>query len=544
VVYSTSTVNALSILDAAPKTSVKCLVGRDDELRVVVKSVLRHRITVVLGPRRIGKTSIVKTALVVLSGRERVEGIHINTKYIPIYIDMWGITAATQSSREFFEHLDNTILHVLSEHAPDILNEYRKSMHSVGEEIETRIGVEKFIAIGRSKKGRYGYPTFSVKCLDVLNDMLEKHGFKAVLAIDEAQELGSLKPFNPTMWLAHIHDHLTSIHVLLSGSYVGLMKKVLQPRQRDPLYGRDINRINVGKLSPVALIEILLRGLKERGVKPSDSFRETMNNLLLAFIGTDIVQHLPLSKKPPESDISTRIMLSRLSQLRQQLEEAIKSSERRTGQAIEWGTVLKLMVQFMVEAMAGLLHSFLVYYAANALMAIGFDTNVFSTMLPEAETQHLSPIANFLSRQGGKAFAILSLFILSGSPSLIINLVKKLPNNFSEEDLFRVGLEVLNDSYRAVCDEINRFIASYSKKPEIILTILYSLYSSPKNWSSLVEPLAQRGIDKKSVSENLKTLVELGYIAKMRIATNTYYYIVDPLLFYALKERCIGIEVS
>ena len=52
--------------------------------------------------------------------------------------------------------------------------------------------------------------------------------------------------------------------------------------------------------------------------------------------------------------------------------------------------------------------------------------------------------------------------------------------------------------------------------------------------------LTRYGIDKKSVNENLKTLVELGYVAKYKEGVNTYYYITDPLLFYALRERCIG----
>ena len=64
-----------------------------------------------------------------------------------------------------------------------------------------------------------------------------------------------------------------------------------------------------------------------------------------------------------------------------------------------------------------------------------------------------------------KAFAVLSLFMLSGSPSLVISLAKKLSNDFTEDDLLRVGLQVLDESYRAVCDEVNRLIGSYSKKP-------------------------------------------------------------------------------
>ena len=41
----------MPLLDAAPKSSVKYLVGRDAELWNVIRSVIDHRITVVLDPR-------------------------------------------------------------------------------------------------------------------------------------------------------------------------------------------------------------------------------------------------------------------------------------------------------------------------------------------------------------------------------------------------------------------------------------------------------------------------------------------------------------
>lgn len=498
----------MSILDTAPKTSVKLLVGRQQELQEVVRSVIEHRITVVLGPRRIGKTSLIKVALRVLSGKEKLSNLKLETRFIPIYIDMWSIVATTRSSRKFFEHLDNMVLRTLEDYDEDIARDYRKRMRLAEELVDREASLQAVLRFGGKRGVLYRYPLDATRCLDELDAVLAKHGRKAILAIDEAQELGTLKPFSPTAWLAHIHDNLTRVHVLLSGSYIGLMKKVLHPKQRDPLYGRDINRINIGKLDPGSLLSILLKGLEERGIGPSREFSQMLEDVAAVLRDARLAHQLPL----------------------------YKDALHELGSVLGGFTVLLLAL-----VSEQLLSSFMVYYAANLLMQIGFDPELFAMELPEEKSEEVKPLIEFLASPVAKAFAVLSLFMLSGSPSLVISLAKKLPNGFTEDDLLRVGLRVLDESYRAVCDEVNRLIGSYSKKPEIIVTILYSLYSSPRTWGSIVKLLTRYGVDKKSVNENLKTLVELGYIAKYKEGVNTYYYITDPLLFYALRERCIGV---
>ena len=530
----------MSILDASPKTSVKLLVGRQYELLDVVRSVIEHRITVVLGPRRIGKTSLVKVALSVLSGNERLEGLRLKARFIPIYVDMWSIIAITRSSRHFFEYLDNIVLRALEEYDKGVAEDYRKHTRMIKESIVKEGGIDAIARVSGRKGIMYRYSSEAARCLDELNTVLAKHGRKAVLAIDEAQELGTLKPFSPTAWLAHIHDNLTQIHVLLSGSYVGLLKRVLHPRQRDPLYGRDINRIRVGKLDPSSLSAILLKGLAERGIQPSSEFSETLMRIVGLLIDAELAQHIPLSSRAlHESRDRVQAIWRSLVELHNKARRLSSTTPFKSIPQEILNTMLEYLMQFIILIETPLLHSLLVYYAANLIMEIGFNLNTFSLMLPEERIEQIKPFIDFLANPGAKALAILSLFTLSGSPSLVISLAKKLPNNFTEEDLLRIGLQVLDESYRAVCDEVNRFIESYSKKPEIITTILYSLYTSPRTWSSIAQILTQQGIDKKSVNENLRTLVELGYIAKYKEGVNTYYYITDPLLFYALKEKCI-----
>ncbi|MGC9165031.1 MAG: ATP-binding protein [Thermoprotei archaeon] len=525
----------MSILDSTPKSSVRFLVGRREELLEVVRSVQEHRITVVLGPRRIGKSSLVKTALVVLSGKEKLENIRLSARFIPVYVDMWAIVATSRSSRLFFEHLNNAILRSLEDHDKTLADKYKTRMYKVEELYARESSIEKIIKIGTKREQLYKYPVDILRCVDEFNDVLTKHNRKAVLAVDEAQELGTLKPFIPTAWLAHIHDHATNMHILLSGSYVGLFKKILHPKPKDPLYGRDIRKINIGKLKPEALLTIFFEGLNERGVQPSPEIYGIVLKAVDILKPAIFAQQIPFSNKSAQISIGA-IITSK--EAKRELEK--KPLEARTSPEYMINLV-ETLIHVMSMTVLSLLQSMLVYYSANLLMKIGFDINRFSITLPKETEKNISRFAELITDPEFRIILILSLFVLSGSPSLMISLAKNLPNRFTDEHLLETGLHVLDESYKAVCNEINRFIESYSKKPEIIVDILYTLYSAPRTWSEIVQALSSQDVDKKSISENLKTLIELGYLEKFKEGAHIYYYITDPLLFYALKEKCIGI---
>ena len=204
--------------------------------------------------------------------------------------------ATTRSSRKFFEHLDNMVLRTLEDHDEDIARDYRRRMRLAEELVDREASLQAVVHFGGKREVLYRYPLDATRCLDELDAVLAKHGRKAILAIDEAQELGTLKPFSPTAWLTHIHDNLTRVHVLLSGSYIGLMRKVLHPKQRDPLYGRDINRINIGKLDPGSLPSILLKGLEERGIWPSREFSRMLEDVAAVLRDARLAHQLPLYK--------------------------------------------------------------------------------------------------------------------------------------------------------------------------------------------------------------------------------------------------------
>ena len=73
--------------DPRVKERVKDLYDREKELLAVLRSIEETPITVVLGPRRVGKSSIIKTALNILAGKEKFKEYKPKHKYIPIYVD-------------------------------------------------------------------------------------------------------------------------------------------------------------------------------------------------------------------------------------------------------------------------------------------------------------------------------------------------------------------------------------------------------------------------------------------------------------------------
>jgi len=283
-------------------------------------------------------------------------------------------------------------------------------------------------------------------------------------------------------------------------------------------------------------VEILLRGLEERGVKPSSEFVEVLSSVVDLVTSADLAQYMPLySVALDESRSRVEQLLKGVEELETRVRELL-SRRGPSGLELVMSAFTALMYRALIRP---LLCALIVYYAASLLLGTGFDHRAFASTLPEEEAERVKPIIDIFARPGSRALAVLSLMALSGSPSLVISLAKKLPQNFTEEDLVDAGLHVLEEGYRAVCDEVNRFIESYSKKPEIIATILYDLYTSPRTWSHIVQTLTSIGVDRKSVRENLRTLMELGYVAKFRAGINAYYYIADPLLLYALREECV-----
>ncbi len=106
--------------------------------------------------------------------------------------------------------------------------------------------------------------------LDALNDWAsDEGGLKAIIVLDEAQELIKAKGFNILPVLAYAYDNLRNLSLIITGSEFRVFTKFLKLTDppESPLFGRAYVGITLKPFSRDQAIEFLKRGFAEHGVK-------------------------------------------------------------------------------------------------------------------------------------------------------------------------------------------------------------------------------------------------------------------------------------
>ena len=96
-------------------------------------------------------------------------------------------------------------------------------------------------------------------------------GGRVILVIDEAQELRRIARYRFDSLLAYVYDNSTNVGVVLSGSEVGLLYRLLRVDDPDaPLYGRPYSKVVLRKLGRELSVKFLKSGFREHGLKAPD----------------------------------------------------------------------------------------------------------------------------------------------------------------------------------------------------------------------------------------------------------------------------------
>ncbi len=107
-------------------------------------------------------------------------------------------------------------------------------------------------------------------------------GRELYLFIDEAQRAG--KELGDV--LAYLYDRVPGIRMVLSGSEVGVLERVLGFRDAEsPLYGRVVAEVVMERLSPEKSLEFLRLGFRELGMRPPRRELEMVVERLDGLIG-------------------------------------------------------------------------------------------------------------------------------------------------------------------------------------------------------------------------------------------------------------------
>ena len=222
------------LFDERPKSRRADLYDRERELNDLLRGIGRP-LVLLLGIRRIGKTSVLRVAL----SEADVPGIIIDARSLRENYgrrDLYRVFARALSSR-----LDALM---------DVLKAVR-GVKILGGEVEL------------SWRGR------DYLSLADLFDHLNRR--RLVIAIDEAQRLRGPMSGEILRALAHAYDYCDNLTFILTGSEVGLLLDFLGLEDpSSPMYGRYAHRIVLERFTREQSLEFLELGFRELGVKPPD----------------------------------------------------------------------------------------------------------------------------------------------------------------------------------------------------------------------------------------------------------------------------------
>ena len=228
----------------------------EDELRMLGLG-LRDSLTrliVVKGVRRIGKSSLVRVGF-------KLYGVRFY-----VFFDARAIPVVSVED----------VFVLVSRGLSDLM---RRSSGVRGALKSLLSRVEGVSVAGVDVRVRPGRPRLLVDIVEALGRVAEELGDRIVLFFDEAQDLAVVPGFSRL--LAHIYDYVDSVKIVMAGSEIGLLDRLLGRRDpRAPLYGRPYLEIEMARLDRERSTDFLLKGFRELGIEWSrGNIEEAVNEL-------------------------------------------------------------------------------------------------------------------------------------------------------------------------------------------------------------------------------------------------------------------------
>ena len=236
--------------DISPKAKREDLFGMDYHLDMLKRYMMDEsvRLIVIKGLRRTGKTSLLNVAL----NEIPLPTVKIDVRESPFY-----------DRKEFLVFLIKKI----KEKTSDFFDRIIENIAGV------KFGYENFsFELFFSQEGNIN------SFFENLNDLLAKKRQQLILAFDEAQLLKDIK-FD--YFLASIFDNYKHIKIVLTGSEVGMLDKLLGKADYNaPLFGRAYIEIELKKIKEDDVKRFLELGFKQIGKKIDfEEVKEVIENL-------------------------------------------------------------------------------------------------------------------------------------------------------------------------------------------------------------------------------------------------------------------------
>lgn len=237
----------MALFDLNPKETPKSLFGREEELDQIVRLIKERRWVALIGPRMVGKTSLIKVA---------------NTKldHNGIYVNLWG----AKSTKGLLNALVTS------------LNQSKSLLQTIKDGVRRIEG----LSIGPSGISVTVPKKPLTTTWDLLNLVGQQSG-KCVIELDEVQELAVVSGHLSKL-LGNIFNTYTNIVFVFTGSMFGLMKTLTEPKSSSlPLFGRPPAKVYLRPFDKEKSIDFLKKGFDEYKIKvPEEAIRKAVEERL------------------------------------------------------------------------------------------------------------------------------------------------------------------------------------------------------------------------------------------------------------------------
>jgi AAA+ ATPase superfamily predicted ATPase len=210
------------------------LYGRKEEADELIRLINSGSWVAVLGPRMIGKTSLMKVALSELSN-----------KYTGVYANLFGTKGLGSMLVALVNALNST---------RGTIDKFKSFLAGIE---EFHIGPDGISLRSSSKPVTTMFDLFSA---------LGRTGDHFVIALDEVQELAAVSPHLLKI-LGNVFNTYRNIQFVFSGSNFGLIRVLLEPGPESPLYGRSPTKLALKPFTKDVSVAFLKSGLHECGME-------------------------------------------------------------------------------------------------------------------------------------------------------------------------------------------------------------------------------------------------------------------------------------
>ncbi|MDJ0269166.1 MAG: ATP-binding protein [Aigarchaeota archaeon] len=237
------------LFDPRPKECSHELYGRQKELRRLLTAFKRGEpLILLLGIRRVGKTSLLKVAL-------RESGLPY------IYLDLRAVGEDGFTRAALYIQLSGALSRLSTRYRiADYLRRVR-GVKILGSGVELDWGMK---------------PPLLNQLFTALNNWAIEQQTRIIIALDEAQLLrymtGGKGRLNFRALLAHVYDNLRQLTTVLTGSEIGLLMEFLEAGGKESeFYGRYREEVILERFNREEAIGYLRAGFRELGIEPEDN---------------------------------------------------------------------------------------------------------------------------------------------------------------------------------------------------------------------------------------------------------------------------------